>query len=160
MLNVWTFDSVRMRDVFILWFGHWIKCSNIRHLLIFYRSVSCKILKYKKYMHHFLWGNLSKSYKILKFGFVCNTLYIQNKTQHFRDREHAINSLISEPSLLLFSAKPWQVTGQLLKMIGDLLVLCLLCVLWFQAFSVLSSESVCWSSKSFISNLSQHMFAC
>ena len=33
---------------------------------------------------------------------------------NFRERDHAINSLISEPRIVLFSAQPWQVTGQLL----------------------------------------------
>ena len=74
MVNVWTFDSFRMRDVLIFWFGHWIKFSNIRHFLILYHWVCRKILdnsqpfktftsfKIKMDVYQFLRGNGSRSY--------------------------------------------------------------------------------------------------
>ena len=43
--------------------------------------------------------------------------YISDTTHNrlnFRERDHAINSLISQRRIVLFSAQPWQVTGQLL----------------------------------------------
>jgi hypothetical protein len=64
--------------------------SRIHHLLIFYRSVSCKILhnsqtfriflslRIKINLYHFLWGNLSRSYEIWKRRFFLqHPLYAQ-----------------------------------------------------------------------------------